>query len=218
MKDIRNRQSFITRLADLDETYILKTVQHLLDEGEDPLDIIKACEQAMGLVGERYEKRDYYLSGLIMAGEIFREVMTIVQPSMEKCLSGSASGRILLGTVQGDIHTIGKGIVSVALRCYGFTVEDLGIDVPPARFVESAQNSPPDIIGLSGLITVAYDSMRETVNALRNQSSNISHIPVIIGGSLLNQKICDFIGADFWTRDVMEGVRICRQIMEKKQS
>ena len=212
----KTQDALVTRLADLDEGYVLKTVRRLLDRGEDPLTIIKDCEQAMGLVGERYEKRQYYLSGLIMAGEIFREVMSMVQPLMEERLTGEASGRILLGTVQGDIHTIGKGIVAHALRCYGFTVEDLGVDVPPQRFVDRVRENPPDIVGLSGLITVAWDSMKETVRLLREQIGSL-FVPVIVGGSLLNQKICDFIGADYWTKDAMEGVRICRRIVEGKR-
>jgi methylmalonyl-CoA mutase cobalamin-binding domain/chain len=210
--------SLVTHLADLDESYVLDTVQRLVDEGNDPLDIIKDCEKAMAIVGERYEKRRYYLSGLILAGEIFREVMSMVQPSMEQRLSGKASGRVLLGTVEGDIHTIGKGIVAVALRCHGFSVEDIGVDVAPQRFVESVRDNPPDIVGLSGLITVAYTSMRETVQLLKEEArSGGRAVPVIIGGSLLTRKICDFIGADYWTKDVMEGVRICQGIVEKKR-
>ncbi len=217
MTDKKTRNALITRLADLDETYVLNTVQRLLEKGEDPLHIIKACEQAMVLVGERYEKRKYYLSGLIMAGEILRRVMSMCQPFMEASLTGSASGSVLMGTVEGDIHNTGKRMVAVALRCYGFTVEDLGEDVPPQRFVERVRENPPDVVGLSGLITVAYDSMKETVRLLKEQARpNEPAIPVIIGGSLLNQKICDFIGADYWTKDAMEGVRICQQIVERK--
>ncbi len=218
MTDKKTRHSLITRLADLDESFVLKMVQRLLEKGEDPVHIIKACEQAMVIVGERYEKRQYYLSGLIMAGEILRRVMSMCQPFMEALLTGSATGVVLLGTVEGDIHNTGKHMVEVALRCYGFTVEDLGEDVPPQRFVERVRENPPDVVGLSGLITVAYDSMKETVRLLRELSRpGEPAIPVIIGGSLLNQKICDFIGADFWTKDAMEGVRICQQIVEKKR-
>jgi methanogenic corrinoid protein MtbC1 len=170
----------------------------------------------MRLVGERYERREYYLSALIMAGEIFREVMMISQPSMQQRLSGNSSGRILLGTVQGDIHNIGKDIAQLALSCYGFAVEDLGIDVPPQKFLEHIQNNPPDIIGLSGLVTVAYESMRETTRLLRGHNKpGQAPIPIIIGGSTLSEEICRFVGADFWVTDAMEGVRVCQHIMQK---
>jgi methanogenic corrinoid protein MtbC1 len=217
MADKNIREELIIHLADLDEDYILKLVQHLLDEGQNPLAIIKDCEQAMRLVGERYEKQEYYLSGLIMAGEIFREVMVLSQPHIEQQLTGNTSGRVLLGTTQGDIHNIGKGIIEIALRCYGFTVEDLGVDVPPKHFLDCVQNNPPDIVGLSGLITVAYESMKETIGLLhKNSATGQPAIPVIIGGGMLNEKICRFVGADFWTTDAFEGVRICRQLVQKK--
>ncbi len=212
----KGARSFVDSLADLDESYVLRTVRRRLNAGQDPMVIVRDCEQAMNLVGKRYEKQEYYLSGLIMAGEIFREVMSMVRPLMEERLTGTVSARILLGTVQGDIHTIGKGIVAHALRCNGFTVEDLGVDVPPQRFVESARANRSDILGLSGLVTVAYDSMKETIRLFKEQREN-SSIPVIIGGSLLNQKLCDFIGADFWTKDAMEGVRICQSIVEERR-
>jgi methanogenic corrinoid protein MtbC1 len=217
MTNKESRKALITHLADLDEVYVLKAVRELLDEGLDPLDIIQDCEYAMRLVGERYEKHEYYLSALIMAGEIFREVMIISQPSMEEQLTGNTSGKILLGTAQGDIHDIGKDIVELALRCHGFTVEDLGIDVPPQKFIKHIQDNPPDIIGLSGLVTVAYESMRETTRLIRENSiSGQAAIPVIIGGSTLSENICRFVGADFWVTDAMEGVRICQSIIQKK--
>ena len=216
MADPEIRQALIIHLADLDEAYVLKLVERLLNEGKDPLTLIKDCEEAMCLVGERYEKREYYLSGLIMAGEIFRQVMEMVQPFMEQRLEGSASGRVLLGTVQGDIHNIGKGIVEVALRCYGFTVEDLGVDVPAQRFLERVQSNPPDVIGLSGLLTIAYESMKETVHLLGEHSvPGKPAIPIMIGGGMLNEAICRFVGADFWTTDALEGVRICQRIVQK---
>lgn len=210
------RQELIKHLADLDEPYVLELTRRMLEEGHDALAIIQDCEYAMRLVGERYERREYYLSALIMAGEIFREVMMVTQPSMEQRLAGNASGRVLLGTVQGDIHDIGKDIVNLALRCHGFTVDDLGVDVAPESFLNRSKTNPPDIIGLSGLVTVAYESMRETVGLIRNNiSPGQPAIPIIIGGSTLSEPICRFVGADFWVTDALEGVRICQKIMQK---
>lgn len=210
------RQELVKRLADLDEAYVLTVVRRMLDEGHDSLVIMQDCEYAMRLVGERYEKREYYLSALIMAGEIFREVMMITQPSMEQRLAGNVSGGVLLGTVQGDIHDIGKDIVALALRCYGFTVDDLGVDVAPKQFLEHVRDNPPDMIGLSGLVTVAYESMRETTQLIRSHTPpGQAPIPIIIGGGTLSEAICRFVGADFWVTDALEGVRICQQIMQR---
>ncbi|MGD0489684.1 MAG: cobalamin-dependent protein [Syntrophorhabdales bacterium] len=211
------REALVTHLVDLDETYVLTLVERLLQEGVDPLAVIKDCEKAMFGVGELYATRQYYLSGLLMAGEIFREVMALTQPHMEQQLTGKAFGLVLLDTVQGDIHDIGKSIVAVALRCYGFAVEDLGVDVPPERFLQYAEANPPDVVGLSGLITLAYESMRETIHLLRDHTPpGKTPIPVIIGGTTLNDRVCQLVGADYWTTDAMEGVRICQMITEKK--
>jgi methanogenic corrinoid protein MtbC1 len=213
------RQELIGHLVNLDEDYVLKIVRSMLDARHDPLMIMQDCEYAMRLVGERYEKREYYLSALIMAGEIFREVMIMTQPPMERRPKEKVSGKVLLGTVQGDIHDIGKDIVNTALNCHGFAVEDLGVDVAPQRFVDSMESNQPDVIGLSGLVTVAYDSMRETVKLIRDSTPpGQTPIPIIVGGSTLSEAICRFVGADFWVTDAMEGVRICQRIMQRTES
>jgi methanogenic corrinoid protein MtbC1 len=215
----QGRQKLIKSLVDLDEASVLEMVRYLLEEGENPLTIIKDCEAGMVFVGEHYEKLEYWLSGLIMAGEILRETMSLIEPFMEKDLKGETVGKVLIGTVQGDIHDIGKDIISLALRSNGFAVEDLGVDVPPDVFVEHVRRDPPDIVGLSGIITFAYESMRTTTGLLREyrEAAGIS-LPVIIGGSTLTEQVCRFAGADFWTTDVMEGVKICRQIIKGKHS
>ncbi len=212
------REELINRLADLDEIFVLELVRRLLAEGEDPLTVIKDCEHAMTLVGQRYERREYYLAALIMAGEIFRQAMELTKPFLERKLTQKTSGgRILLGTVQGDIHDIGKGIAVVALTCHGFAVEDLGVDVPPERFVERVVADPPDVIGLSGLITRAYEGMRETVALLGALAEKgMPHIPIVIGGGTLSEEVRRFVDADYWTDDAMEGVKICRRIIERK--
>lgn len=153
-------------VADLREQESLDLVRQRMAAGDDPLAIIEDCQVGMREVGERYARRQYYLSGLIMAGEILREVMEIVMPSVEARFSGNTTGRVLLGTVLGDIHDLGKNLLVMLLRCYGFTVLDLGVDVAPDRFVAEARAFQPHIIGLSGLITGAHANMRETVKAL----------------------------------------------------
>lgn len=177
------------------------------------MEITRAGEHGMRRVGERYEQGVYFLSGLIMAGEIFKEIVALVQPGLEIELSGDASGRVLLGTVAGDIHDIGKNIVSMALRGFGFTVEDLGVDVSPERFVEAARSCHPDIIGLSGLTSASYESMRLAIKALRaGDIDRVGDIPIVIGGAAVNRQVADFVGADHWSTDAMEGVRICERL------
>ena len=214
MDEQENRSTLIQRLTLLDEISVLAMVQERLAHGHDPLLIIEDCQQGMQQVGERYEQQEYFLSGLMMAGEIFREVMEIVQPVLAEQLCGNESGHILLGTVQGDIHDIGKNIFSTMLRCHGFTVTDLGVDVPPAEFVEHACRLRPDVVGLSGLLTLSYEVMRETVALMRRApDATCSRLPVMVGGGLLNGQLCNLIGADYWAVDAMVGVNLCKQFM-----
>ncbi len=200
-------------LADLREGEVLTMVQARLARGDDPLQIIEECQVGMREVGERYAQRRYFLSGLIMAGEILREVMDIVVPSVEERFVGHTSGRVLLGTVQGDIHDLGKNLLLMLLQCHGFTVLDLGVDVAPARFVTEARAFKPDIIGMSGLITAAHTTMRETVLALRAMMAEEGvQIPILLGGQV-DEQVCRFVGADYWSIDAMEGVRLCQRLV-----
>jgi methanogenic corrinoid protein MtbC1 len=206
-------------LADLDEDRVLATVRASIKAGSHPAAVIAACEEGMRLVGALYQEGEYYLSGLIMAGEIMREVLEIVQPALETSLAGNASGRVLLGTVQGDIHDIGKAIVQIALRANGFSVQDLGVDVPPQTFVDEAVAWRPDVIGLSGLLTTSFEPMRETVRLLKAQPEfATSPIPIIIGGGTLNEQVRAFVGADYWCNDALVGVRLCQQILAKRET
>jgi methanogenic corrinoid protein MtbC1 len=164
-------------------------------------------------VGERYEQQQYFLSGLVMGGEIFRGAVELVRPVVERSVTGEAPGHILLGTVEGDIHDLGKNIVSMLLSCHNFTVDDLGVDVPPAEFAARARDGAPDAIGISGLLTSSYDSMRETVARLRAEGCKA---PVIIGGGQLSQEVSEYVAADYWTTDAVEGVALCRRLVEER--
>lgn len=210
------RQELIQLVADLKEQPALDLVRTRISQNEDPIQIVEDCQEGLRRVGERYEQRVYFLSGLIMAGEIFREAMELLAPIFEGRVKGSDSGIILLGTVQGDIHDIGKNNLSLLLTCYGFTVHDLGVDVPPQEFIQAAQQVQPDVIGLSGLMTSSYDSMLRTVQLLRNHSDPaIQRIPIILGGNQLNQQVCVYVGADAWVTDAMSGVRLCQDLIKK---
>ncbi len=200
----------IAAVADLQEESTLALVRQRLDAGDDPLRILKDCREGMRQVGLRYEQNEYFLAGLIMAGEILREVMELLQPVVERQVSGQSSGRILLGTVEGDIHDLGKNIVNMLLRCHRFVVHDLGVDVSPATFAEQAAQVQPHLIGLSGLLTIAYDAMRDTIALLRARGYQG---PIIIGGGQLNEKVCQYVGADHWTTDAVTGVELCQRLI-----
>ena len=217
MNDKDSRTALIASVADLEEQEVLEMVRRRLQEGDNPLAIAEDCQEGLRQVGVRYEKQEYFLAGLIMAGEIFRGVMELVQPVIEEQLTGNETGTILLGTVQGDIHDIGKNNLNMLLTCYGFTVHDLGVDVSPAEFLLQAVQLQPDIVGLSGLLTSSYDAMRETIYLLRSAADNrFSSIPIIIGGNQLNEQVCQYVKADHWVNDAMTGVRLCQQLMASR--
>ena len=210
MSAINRRAELIAAIAELDEESALTLVRQRIGAGDDPLFILGDCQKGMRQVGERYEQHQYYLSGLIMGGEIFYQVTELLQPVVESQISGQASGCILLGTVQGDIHDLGKNIVTMLLRCHEFTVYDLGVDVSPAEFAERAREVQPDIVGLSGLLTSSYETMHETVALLRSDGNQA---PIIIGGGQLSEQVCEYVGADFWTTDAVNGVELCQRLM-----
>jgi methanogenic corrinoid protein MtbC1 len=208
----------VTKLADLEEAAVLALVKERVRAGDDPFAVIEDARLAMRQVGERYEQREYYISSMMMAGEIFREVMEIIEPVLAQKTSGNESGHILLGTVQGDIHDIGKNIFGILLRCHGFTVTDLGVDVSPAQIVEEALRITPDIIALSGLLTISYDSMKETIEKIKKlDHRGVAQTPFIIGGGTINAMVCAFVGADYWAIDAMVGVQLCKQIMGERK-
>lgn len=213
---LEQRARLVSKVADLEELDVLAQVNERLEKGDNPLSIVEDCQEGLRLVGERYEKREYYLSGLIMAGEIFREVMELLQPAIQVHFNNNVSGSILIGTVRGDIHDIGKNSLTMLLNSYGFTVHDLGVDVPQAEFLLTAIQIKPDIIGLSGLLTSSFEPMRETIHLIRNSGEKgVSTLPIIIGGNQLNEQICQYVGADYWVNDAMSGVRLCQQLMER---
>jgi len=208
------RAVLVANIADLNEEAAISLAREQIAKGEDPLTIVEGCQEGLRIVGERYEQKEYYLAGLIMAGEIFRQVMEILQPLIKEQITGNESGSILIGTVRGDIHDIGKNTLNMLLTCYGFTVHDLGVDVSPAEFLQQATTLKPQMIGLSGLLTSAYDSMKETIDLIRmTEDNSIATIPIIIGGNQLNEQVSEYVGADYWVKDAMDGIRICQELM-----
>jgi methanogenic corrinoid protein MtbC1 len=208
---MKTQSQLISAIANLNEELALKLIRQRLAENDDPLTLIANCQKGLQRVGERYAQHKYYLSGLIMGGEIFYEVMELIRPAMENRISGNSSGKILLGTVEGDIHDLGKNIVKLLLSCHKVTVYDLGVDVPPEEFLRQTRKLQPDILGLSGLITNAYDSMRETIGLFREDGYQI---PIIIGGSQLSKEVFQYTGADYWVNKADVGVKLCLRLLK----
>ena len=205
--------ALINIMAELNEEAVLDLVRESLADGVEPLRIIDLCHKGMIRVGELYEERRYFISALILAGEIMAQVGQMVLPFHESEIGKEDSGSIVLGTVEGDIHDVGKDIFKVLVRGYGFTVHDLGVDVSPNRFLAAIHEWRPDIVGLSCLISSAFTAMGDTIALLKgNIPQNLSPFAYIIGGRM-DKDICKAVGADYWTNDGMNGVRLCQKIM-----
>lgn len=204
----------VALLADLREKEVVQEVRSLLQRQISPLEILETCQVGMQRVGEQYHAGKYYISGLIMAGEIMRQVALLLEPVFKQERVTESLGLVLLGTIKGDIHDIGKNLFKALLECQGFLVEDLGVDVQPSVFLEAVQRIKPDVVAISSLLTVSYNELRETITLLKeNMAESEIHAPVIIGGGMTDAKLCKFVNADHWGEDAMTGVQICKQII-----
>lgn len=201
------------KLADLDEERVLNTVRQDLAGGVDPLAVLEACREGMLLVGKRYETGDYYVSDLMLAGEIFKQVAEILRPVL-KADAGPSKGRVVIGTVQGDIHDIGKDLVVSMLKANGYDVHDLGVDVPPEKFVAALRETGATVLGLSGLLTVGYDAMKATIVAV-GAAGLRPQVKIMIGGGPINDEVQTYTGADAWGRDAQVAVALCEQWLKE---
>lgn len=190
---------------------VLEIVERRLGAGEDPLRILDDCRRGMTLVGERFQEGDFFLAELVLSAEIFKEVTAVIEPRLSRAKSAQTQGRVLIGTLQGDIHELGKNILITMLRVHGFEVHDLGVDVPPSAVVEKVKALKPQVVGFSALITTAFPSMKEAV-ALIQEAGLRDSVKVMIGGGVTTAGVRDYVGADFQTTDAMEGVAYCLKI------
>jgi len=202
-------ESLMEVLADLREAEALRIVEAQLAAGEAPLAILERCRRGVAVVGTRFEAAEYFLPDLIMASEILREINALVKPHIDRDHGIQRVGTVVLGTVQGDIHDIGKDIVAFLLDAHGFAVHDLGVDVPASTFVAKIRAVAPDIVGLSGFLTLAYDAMKQTVAAIA-ASGLRDQVKIIIGGGHIDDLVRQYTGADAYATSASDGVTICR--------
>lgn len=202
-------ENLVSLIADLKEQDALRVVNERLEAGEDPIKILESAREGMTAVGDRFEKMEYFLSDLVMASEIFKRIMEIVRPKLKKVVV-KPLGKVVIGTVQGDIHNIGKNIVTGLLEAAGFEVHDLGVDTPPEKFIDAIKEVKPEIVGMSGLLTLAIESMRKTVEAI-SKAKLRERVKIIVGGSRMDEVACEYIASDAWTDSAVEGVEICKK-------
>jgi methanogenic corrinoid protein MtbC1 len=203
-------KDLVNTLADLKEKEALKIAEDRLKAGEEPLKILEDARKAMEIVGKRFASSEYFMPDLVYSGEILREITEMVKPKMGKAGEIKRVGKVVFGTVAGDIHDIGKDIVVFMLDVNGFEVYDLGVDVPAQKFVEKIKESGAPIVGLSGFLTLAFDSMKQTIDAIKAAGLR-DKVKVMIGGGQISDEVRKYTGADAYGEDAMAGVSLAKK-------
>jgi 5-methyltetrahydrofolate--homocysteine methyltransferase len=196
-------------LADLEEEAALKATQQRLESNEDPLSILADARRGMETVGERFAASQYFIPDLVYSAEILKQISDMVKPRLTQETESKRLGKIVLGTVAGDIHDIGLNIVDFMLDVNGFEVYNLGVDVPPSKFVEKINETGAGIVGLSGFLTLAFDAMKETIDSISDAGLR-ENVKIMIGGGQIDDEIRKYTAADAYGRDAMAAVSLAR--------
>lgn len=216
MNDLLDEEKQLVEwLADMNEEDALAlSKKMLLQDKKDPARVLELCRNAMDIVGKRFEEGDYFLPELVLAGEMLETIGAIAKPLIKQGGGGETKtlGKVLIGTVHGDLHDIGKNIVSFMLDINGFEVKDIGIDVPVKTFIDEINAFQPDVVGLSGFLTLAFDSMKETIEAF-GEAGMREKFKVMIGGGQIDETVRAYTGADAFGVNAVEAVSLCRNWM-----
>jgi 5-methyltetrahydrofolate--homocysteine methyltransferase len=195
-------------IAGLDREKVLALVKERLKAGQKPMEIINSLQEGMVEVGNLFEKGEIFISELILCGEIMKEVMDDLEPQLA---TGDREyrGTVVIGTVKGDIHDLGKNIVVMLLRGAGYKVVDLGVDVAPEKFVQSARETQTPLVAMSMLLTSCMGSMKECVQAVKQSGLNAK---VLIGGPIIDDKVMEFSGADYGSSIASDAAKIAGKV------
>lgn len=207
-------KTLIELIADMKEEEAVNLANEMLESGYDPVKLLDHCREAMETVGKRFESGEYFLPELMLAGEMLTQIGNKAKPLIKDTQdsSGGASNRgtVIIATVHGDLHDIGKNIVTFMLDINGYNVVDLGIDVPVATIVDSIKSNNPKVVGLSGFLTLAFDSMKETIDAIVAEGLR-DDLKIMIGGGQVDENIKDYTGADDFGMNAMDAVKLCNK-------
>lgn len=204
-------KQLVQQIAEMQEEDAVKLAREMLDSGYDPIQLLAHCREAMEIVGKRYEEGEYFLPELMLAGEMLKAIGDMAKPLITQEESGGkVAGTVIIGTVQGDLHDIGKNIVTFMLEINGFRVIDLGIDVPIANFVSSIKEHNPQVVGLSGFLTLAFDAMKQTVQAIKDAGMR-DNLKIMIGGGQVDDTVKNYTGADAFGLNAMDAVSLCKR-------
>jgi methanogenic corrinoid protein MtbC1 len=200
----------VRELAELNEDAVLVGVESLKEQGVPALQIIQYLQEGMQIVGLRFEAKEYFLSELIMSAEIFNAAMDLLGDILKA--GGSTLGTFVMGTIYGDIHDIGKNIVTTVLKCNGFNVVDLGVDVSIEKYIEAIKEHKPKIVGFSCLLTTAFNNIKTAVAAIEEAGLRDT-VKVLIGGGPVDQSVCDYVKADVVCNNAQEAIEVAKKIV-----
>lgn len=202
-------EKLVDAIANMCENDAIAITKQILDSGGDPLAILDNCRAAMEIVGKRFEVGDYFLPELLLAGEMLKQIAALAKPRIQQTGDVRKQGKVVIGTVKGDIHDLGKDIVSFMLDVNGFEVHDLGVDVPAQIFVDKIATVKPDVVALSGFLTLAFDSMKETIAAI-NAAGLREGIKIMVGGGMVDDSVRVYTGADAYGADAVAAVTLSK--------
>jgi len=205
-------ETLVQLLSDLKEDEVIKYVEEALAKGADPAELLEEAKEGLTIVGQRFSSGEYFIPDLIYSGEIMKEVVALLEPKIKEARGAEAQklGKVIIATVEGDIHDIGKNLVVFMLDISGFEVYDLGIDVPVQTIVDKVKETNAPVVGLSGFLTLAYDSMKRTIEALEAEGLR-DKVKVMIGGGQIDDHVRDYTGADAFGLDAMDAVKLAKQ-------
>ena len=196
-------------LSDLKEPEALEFVEKSLEKGSDPMGLLGEAKEGMNIVGQRFASGKYFIPELVFSGEILKSIVQMLEPHLKKVEEAERLGKVIVGTVAGDIHDIGKDLVVFMLDVSGFEVTDLGIDVSAQKFVDAIKNTGSTVVGLSGFLTLAFDSMKETVDAIAKAGLR-DKVKIMIGGGQIDEQVKSYTGADAYGKDAMAAVQLAK--------
>lgn len=206
-------ENLIEALADLKEQEAIDIVEQRLNGSENPLNILTDARAAMEIVGQRFADSDYFMPDLVYSGEILKKINDMVKPRLLGIREEKRIGKCIIGTVAGDIHDIGKDMVNFMLDVNDFEVYDLGIDVPPQTFVEKIKETGSRVVGLSGFLTLSFDTMKETIESIEAAGLR-DEVKIMIGGGQIDELIREYTGADAYGKDAMAAVFLARKWLQ----
>jgi methylmalonyl-CoA mutase cobalamin-binding domain/chain len=213
---VPSQENIVDAFLYLDESATRQLVKSMLDAGVNPVEIMEDCRKGMLAIGERFERGEFFLSEMIMAAEIFKQVTEQIKPYFTGSTS-KARGKVIIGTVEGDIHDIGKNIFTALLEVEGFDVIDIGVDAPPERFIEAIREHSPNIVGMSCLLSTSIEAMKNTVDAI-TEAGLRDKIRIIIGGGRIERHAAEYIKPDAYTDNAAQGVKMCIEFLRGKEN